>query len=1670
MINNIKKNVLISGMLFLIPYGLHAQDTISVNYLKYPDYKPVQVSEYYNPKKFSWARKRMAVVLPSRVDNSEKTYFPPVFNQDNGSCGSASRIGYMFTEEINAYRGTDASLSENIYPTHFTWLLTDHGPGKEGMARDNGIPNMDVYGGRTYSNLFGNQGNEDPFGWMTGYNKWFSAMFNRISGTSNIGPLDQQEYADILKGWLYNHNGDPNFQGRGGIAGIGVASAATLGSITSGKYTGQKFVKYWGTQVDHALTIVGYDDNIWCDINGDGSQSTDEVGAWIIVNSWGSGWANKGLVYCPYSQAKPTQTATGFWQPELYHVRVNYRPLKALKVKMNFSHRSELSLSVGVSANLNATTPDRQMPLSHFTYCGWEKKNSVKLDDVPMLGQWADGVMHTEPMEFGYDLTDLVSSFDQSKPLKYFFIVNSSAAATGEGQIVECAVMDYALDMEGIEIPFTQKNVNIVNLGKQTVISTSLQGEPLNAPLNLAWKSDTELGWAKPQNSPYTLGGYKVYKNNTLVATLGSDAASFAVADAQAGDYYNVAAFYSVNGMEAVSNKSNQATKLAAATSTAITETGSINFGGYGFSIPNVFANRMTQCTMEFWMKPTTIKDWNFQMGSGWGTYLFHLNSGGGISVGYTTSNRIHNVAPVKVNEWAHIAVVLDGPKITLYKNGLMVGTTTDNGNGMPAIPNFQVGISGNGIDGKLDEFRIWNKALTQDEIQANKDQLILHPEALPNLVAYYQMDKVSTKLKDSKGGNDATPISIATVSASDYPLNKTINDFTLSSSSCYVGQALEILSSTNPSNAASVVWNAPAAGLTNSTVQKPSLVFSNTGTFDVTKSVTLSTGETLTATKSVDVLALPLPEPEFAASKETVLTGERISFENKTATPLNGYLWTMKGAETESATTVNAGATYNKAGVYDVILTASNATGQKSVLKTIVVETSTPKADFEAGQTYTIKGGSLKFTDRSLYTPNSYKWEFEGGIPQTSIEQNPTVTYTHPGKFKVKLTVTNEKGESTVEKNNYVIVSNEVPGNSLSLDGDNDMLTVSGLFSETTTASPFTIEWWMKPTENKDDCQIMATDAFSIIETAKGGLSIGFGTDDRMTVDNATLEKGSWDHYAFTFKAGLGVFYKNGTKIATRTFTTKSVALSSWTNGLRVGNSSNSVAATIDELRIWNTARTQEEVLSNLNAKTQDAQNLTTLEAYFKFDEAATKTPQDYSAHNRPALRQNIGPEGDMWSASMAFCVPNYVATEFTPDSKSTYIIRNLGGVRFNTGANVTWAEFKTSFAADGTVVGPCGSYTTYGLNGKYARTGNSEFVISKNTLGSWTLKDVNTGLYTRMDQGYMIPSSTDNRVAFNTFHKDDFGNVRICYGSGVYMQANATDWGTGGSLRDFSFAFEEVKPVSTNTFDEVSGDASQQLRFTTQSQLTGTPKALKGSVSYALTMESDKWYPINFVAPVEEVAFQGKIVSGDTVRLGGQMKLGSDFEVRRYENGQLYAIKSFEEAAPAGGYLVRLKNEALVGKKIIFRTAKNVQFKDAAAQPKVNSLCGSDMARNTSVNNITGYYTVNSTGDKLAFTKGTISSIAPFEAYVAYTGNADAAPAEIDLNGEAITITGLAQEVAGQVKVTVSNGYVKVTGTESPFSVYTISGVEVAGNKQLSAGYYLVVVDGKTYKVIVQ
>ena len=83
------------------------------------------------------------------------------------------------------------------------------------------------------------------------------------------------------------------------------------------------------------------------------------------------------------------------------------------------------------------------------------------------------------------------------------------------------------------------------------------------------------------------------------------------------------------------------------------------------------------------------------------------------------------------------------------------------------------------------------------------------------------------------------------------------------------------------------------------------------------------------------------------------------------------------------------------------------------------------PMADFSADQTEIPIGCGVNFTNRSTGVPFTWEWSFEGGDPATSTQRNPTgITYNTPGKYDVKLIVTNTEGSDTLILTQYIQVS----------------------------------------------------------------------------------------------------------------------------------------------------------------------------------------------------------------------------------------------------------------------------------------------------------------------------------------------------------------------------------------------------------------------------------------------------------------------------------------------------------------------------------------------------------------------------------------------------------------------------------------------------------------------
>ena len=61
------------------------------------------------------------------------------------------------------------------------------------------------------------------------------------------------------------------------------------------------YYKPYGTSSNHEITIVGWDDNY--SKNNFGYYKPSSNGAWLVKNSWGTGWGNGGYFWISYEDS-----------------------------------------------------------------------------------------------------------------------------------------------------------------------------------------------------------------------------------------------------------------------------------------------------------------------------------------------------------------------------------------------------------------------------------------------------------------------------------------------------------------------------------------------------------------------------------------------------------------------------------------------------------------------------------------------------------------------------------------------------------------------------------------------------------------------------------------------------------------------------------------------------------------------------------------------------------------------------------------------------------------------------------------------------------------------------------------------------------------------------------------------------------------------------------------------------------------------------------------------------------------------------------------------------------------------------------------------------------------------------------------------------------------------
>lgn len=1252
------RNILLASA--LLPIATWAQN---VDRSKYPDFsaKLNPDPQLMHPRK---VKGKAEAVRPDHVNNAESRHFPPVFYQAGGSCGSASRICYMFSHELNSFRDLDGKDPKNYYPSHFVWLLTNGNSGKDDFVQFVGVPSAASYGGQTYSKLFGSQDAiQQDFGWMSGYDKWYEGMFNRmLKPTHFTKSVGTEEGREAVKNYLWNHNGDPDFHS-GGIVGIGCSSRAmdfkeikdTPANRDAG-VAGKKYLIQWGPITDHAMTIVGYDDRIEFDLNGNGiygEASADERGAWIVMNSWGADWQNGGAVYVPYAYAGPTFTNGRFsgdwWTPEVYTVRKNYRPLRTIKIKMDYSHRSELYMMAGVAKNLNATEPEYTQAFDHFKYAGdGNYGNTDPAPAIPMQGRWVDGKLHNEPMEFGYDLTDLSDNLDPNEPMKYFYIIETKNSAIGYGHIYNASILDYEQDAKGLEFPFAvgKDGVTVENQGNRTIISVIVPGRGLKAPQNVVIDKG-QLVWSAPVTTAYTLTGYKVYKDNEVIATLDAKATSYTLPEGAEGAY----------ALQAIYGKKVSG-KISVTVPSANTSVTCLRLTHSGFTIPGVFSNKYDKATIEYWIRPMSLTNWNQSAGPGWGKFMFHANADGTFTAGWGLNDRLNARNALVTNKWIHVALVVDGNQMTAYIDGVKkANITSQSFSGLGGFGDLTFSSNGNSNDQHCyyQNIRIWKTARTAQEIKDNYKRQFADGLLPEDLIAYYPGDLIKVNgnevLRDhTVGAHHATLANSKYSNAGAYAQELPYDTNTQIS----IAQPQEGVMAGRPTtfhaqgstNIVSLHWTAAGAGIQNLPASSPLLTFNKSGEQNISVVATDVTGKTVTANTTIHVAESTAPQATFTRSIQQVGTGDRITFTPTEIVDGCHYKWSMPGASITSSTHTCVAVSYAHSGTYDVTLTVTDAQGHsQSSTQAILVTAVAPKAAFDVNPAVVMKGETVKLSNHSLYNPTKCQWTLVS--PQTAMQGEgfdvsfkPTV----PGIYNVSLKASNAAGYGETTQNHALVVCNADSKTGLSFAHGTATRVTANKVPFTKGQNYFTIDWWMRTNELKTLCNGIgeSTSTFQL-QTAPTGQMLVFVEGSCAKSVEGYVIPNEWHHYAVTYYMGMAIFYRDGMMISRNGMNKNALpALKTF----KLGSDDAPMCGIIDEFRVWDkdldeaTIRTY--ITEPMDAAKVRAAEAEGLKLYYQFNQNGGDV-KDATSNQNTGVRSGFGPDGDAFSDSKGVFALNF-------------------------------------------------------------------------------------------------------------------------------------------------------------------------------------------------------------------------------------------------------------------------------------------------------------------------------------------------------------------------------------------------------------------------------------------
>jgi PKD repeat protein len=264
--------------------------------------------------------------------------------------------------------------------------------------------------------------------------------------------------------------------------------------------------------------------------------------------------------------------------------------------------------------------------------------------------------------------------------------------------------------------------------------------------------------------------------------------------------------------------------------------------------------SNLADFTIETWLYINSFSSYGPQIGSDEKTDGCRIKfSAADIKV-WTTStdswSAAFDVAAAFQNKWSHFALTFSNGTASIYINGQAAGST-DILPSPSSFVNFCLGTAHTNryMDGKIEEFRLWSKALTEAEINQFKKRTLFSQSESTHLTIHYDFDRATTnQIKNiaNPGTYDGTAVFKSLDEAfipSDafIPSTPIAAHFSPSSNACQTGSSVTFINQSTGEDL-SYSWTLPGGHPASSTNASPSVQYNIPGSYDVSLEVRNST------------------------------------------------------------------------------------------------------------------------------------------------------------------------------------------------------------------------------------------------------------------------------------------------------------------------------------------------------------------------------------------------------------------------------------------------------------------------------------------------------------------------------------------------------------------------------------------------------------------------------------------------------------------------------------------------------------------------------------------------------------------------------------------------------------------------------------------------------------